>query len=256
MHETEEKTLNSLVLLGLIHAIHRWFRGLQGQLTLSEVWRNHTIWKNGYRTDRLFAVLITEDGFEEVTVEIQCYQCSQCQLAYDGDTAKLFYEGCEYTKPVVDFCLFHAAKNPGFTRVNRILQNQYGLQVDRDTIQRYTELFGDEVAEQHGVTIAGCTLSLNFLSLLFDVSTVDEFRAEFADELNDEEITGLVGNPDETYPAKKGAKKDLHEENMQQKKKGKSASASRRTSQSAAAICRSSAVSPASSVATRRLRGR
>jgi hypothetical protein len=80
MHETEEKTLNSLVPLGLIRAIHGWFRGFQGQQVgdprpcpnCGET----AVWKDGYRTDWLFAVLITEDGFEEVTVKIQRYQCS------------------------------------------------------------------------------------------------------------------------------------------------------------------------------------
>lgn len=71
VHETEKKTLKSLVPLGLIRAFQGWFRGFQGQRVgdprpcpnCGET----TIWKNGYRTDRLFAILITEDGFEEVT---------------------------------------------------------------------------------------------------------------------------------------------------------------------------------------------
>ncbi|GAA0262613.1 hypothetical protein [Halobacterium noricense] len=223
MHETEEKTLNSLVPLGLIHAFQSWFRGFQGQRVGDPrpcpKCGETTVWKNGYRTDRLFAILITEDGFDEITVEIQRYQCSECRHSYDGDIGELFYEDCEYAKPVVDLCLFHAAKNP-FHACERILQNQYGLQVDRDTIQRYAELFGDEVAEQHSVTIAGCILSMNFLSLLFGDSTVDELKTEFADELAAEDIDGLVGVADETYPAKKGAKKDLYEENMRRKQEG------------------------------------
>jgi len=31
MHETKEKTLNSFVPLGLIHAFQAWSRGFQGQ---------------------------------------------------------------------------------------------------------------------------------------------------------------------------------------------------------------------------------
>jgi hypothetical protein len=85
-------------------------------------------------------------------------------------------------------------------------------------VQRYAELFGDEFAEQHGVKIAGCTVSLNFLSFLFGVESVEELRTEFADELVEEEIEGLVGVANETYPVKKGAKKQLYGENMQRKK--------------------------------------
>ena len=58
---------------------------------------------------------------------------------------------------------------------------------------------------------------MNFLSLLFGVSTVDELKTEFAEELAAEDIDGLVGVADETYPAKKGAKKELYEENMRRK---------------------------------------
>ena len=105
--------------------------------------------------------------------------------------------------------------------MERILQNQYGLQVDRDTVQTYAERFGDEVADRHGVKIADATVSMNFLSLLFGVSTVEDLKATFADELAEEGIDGLVGVVDETYPAKKGAKQDLYEENMRRKQKGK-----------------------------------
>jgi hypothetical protein len=89
--------------------------------------------------------------------------------------------------------------------------------VDRDTIYRSAEGLGDYVADRHGVSIADCTLSMNFLSLLFGVSTVAELKGEFADELAAEEVDGLVGDPDETYPAKKGEKKDLYGENMRRK---------------------------------------
>ena len=61
---------------------------------------------------------------------------------------------------------------------------------------------------------------MNFLSLLFGVNTVDELKTEFADELAAEDIDGLVGVADETYPAKKGAKKELYEENMRRKREG------------------------------------
>jgi hypothetical protein len=73
----------------------------------------------------------------------------------------LFYKGCHYGKPIVNLYLFHAAENP-FHASKRILQNQYGVQLDWDTIQRYTE----RVADRYGIFIADCTLSMNFLSPL------------------------------------------------------------------------------------------
>lgn len=67
--------------------------------------------------------------------------------------SKLFYEGCPYGKPIVDLCLYHAAKNP-FNRAEQILHTHYGIQVDRDTIQRYVERFADRVSDRHVMTVA------------------------------------------------------------------------------------------------------
>ena len=63
----KRKALNRLVPLGLIHATHRWFRGFHGQRVGDLPCPNCSetaVWENGYRTDRLFAVLIAEDGLQ------------------------------------------------------------------------------------------------------------------------------------------------------------------------------------------------
>ena len=70
------------------------------------------------------------------------------------------------------------------------------------------------------MTVADEPLSVNFLSLLFGTKTVEQFRGEYADELAAEDVVGLVGVADETYPAKKGAKKTLREENAKRKARG------------------------------------
>jgi hypothetical protein len=88
------------------------------------------------------------------------------------------------------------------------------------TYKEINKLTQDEAADRHGVKIADSTVSMNFLSLLFGVSTVEDRKTEFADELPDEDIDGLVGVADEIYPAKKGAKQHLYEENMRRKQSG------------------------------------
>jgi hypothetical protein len=106
------------------------------------------------------------------------------------------------------------------------------------------------------VTVADEPLSLNFLSLLFGTNTVEQFHEKYADELDSMNVSGLVGVSDwrnlwtsqlcnlyllvppilfstatrsniaqttladETYPAKKGAKKALREENVRRKARG------------------------------------
>jgi len=55
MDEIEEKTLNSLVPLGLIHAFQAWFRRFQASgsetTALSQLWRNHRLGKTA--TERI-----------------------------------------------------------------------------------------------------------------------------------------------------------------------------------------------------------
>ena len=114
--------------------------------------------------------------------------------------------------------MFHAAENP-FHASERILQNQYGIQVNRDTIPRYAERFGDEVADRHGVKIVDSTVSMNFLSLLFGVSTVEDSKLSSATNSLTRRLTvSSVHRRD--YPARKGAK-NLYEENMRRKQNGK-----------------------------------
>lgn len=168
--------------------------------------------------ERRFAILITETGFEEVHVTFRRYWCKDCDKPVQADISGLYYDECHYGRPIVDLCLYLATDNT-FNAVERHLQH-LGLQVDKDTVQRYVENFGDELADQHGVTIADASVSINFLDFLFDEDSVEEFRREYAEELADEEADGIVGVADETYPTKKGAKKALYEENMRRKQAG------------------------------------
>jgi hypothetical protein len=156
-----------------------------------------------------------------VAVNYQRYWCTNCEKPVTADRSELFYDGCSYDRPIVNLCLYIAAENP-FIPVERILHH-LGIQVDRDTIQNYTEQFGEELADQHGLHIADCPVSINFLSFLFGTESVEEFRDDDEAELDDEAIEGIVGVADETYPAKKGAKKELRERNMRRKQSGETA---------------------------------
>jgi putative phosphoribosyl transferase len=158
MKNTTEKELDALVPLPLIHAIHDGFRSYEGTRLAEPRPCLHCGQTDYHKHDtrpRTFAVLVTEDGFEEVTVAVQRYWCKRCEQPVDSDMFELFYEDCLYGKPIVDLCLYHAAKNP-FNRVERILHTHYGIQADRDTVQRYAELFGKRVEDR---TAAGQQLA-------------------------------------------------------------------------------------------------
>lgn len=217
----KEKSLHPLVPRIFIEGIHAQFRRFDGMRVGDPRpcprCGCEDVQRNGYTNDpRTFARLITDDGFETITGEVQLLRCSRCGNSFQADLSEWFYDDLHYAKPVIDLCLFHAAEKP-YHACERLLQNLYGLQVDRDTIRNYVIEFGDEFAERHGVQIAGCTVSQNFLSFLFGVETVEELQEAYAEELDEEGIEELVGVADETYPAKKGAKKELYEENMRRK---------------------------------------
>ncbi len=239
MKQPAVKELNALVLLPLIHVIHDGLRSYEGAQLAKPRPCPHRREIDYYKHDTRywrFDVLITEDGFEDVTVAVQRYRYKQCEKPVDAVLSELFYQDCLYGRPIVDLCLYHAAENL-FNRVERILHTHYGLQVDRDTIQRY------------GVTVADEPLLLNFFSLLFGTRTAEEFREKYADELDTEHVAGLVGVGDETYPAKKGAEKALREDNARRRARGEPQKPFRTASASPVAILHST-VSPASSVAT------
>lgn len=129
--------------------------------------------KNGYQNEpKTFARLVTESEVEDVGVEVQQYECTDCGRSYQGDLSALFYEGCDYATPVVDLCLFHAVDHSP-TACERILRRRYGLLVARDTVERYAERF-DEPDERHPIDIAGYRYSLSFLSVLFGDDDADE----------------------------------------------------------------------------------
>lgn len=222
MQEPNEKKIKSLgsdLLDDAVRMKLRWYHGTR----LDESRPCPDCGEENYRKhdfeDRIFAILITEDGFEEVKIEHRRFWCKTCEQTFSTDLSSHFYEDCMYGKPIVNLCL-KLAGDMGPTMVEKKLQ-QIGIQVDRDTVRRYVKLFGDNFAEQHGITVAGEPLAQNVLAALFDVESVEGLKEEYADELEEAGLTELTGCADETYPVKKGAKKEQYEENMERKQEEK-----------------------------------
>jgi len=124
--------------------------------------------RNGYqRTPKAFARLVTESGFETVGVKVQQFQCKACDRSFQGDLSDLFYDRCQYARPIVDLCRFHAVGS-SYNACERFLQQVYGLQVDRDTIKRYDERFDDRPDTDRAIAIGDVSVSIEFLAFLFD----------------------------------------------------------------------------------------
>ncbi|WP_302081842.1 hypothetical protein [Salinibaculum rarum] len=126
--------------------------------------------KNGYQAaGKTFARLVTDEGFEEITLEVQQYECKSCGRSFQGDLSEFFYDDCAYARPVVDLCRFHAV-DESYQAVERTLMQCYGLQVDRDTIERYDEKRGEPTESREKIDVGGSSLSLPFLAFLFGES--------------------------------------------------------------------------------------
>ena len=92
-----------------------------------------------------------------------------------------------------------------------------GIQVDRDTIKNYCRLFRKRVKKYAGLSFLGTNLAINVLKMLTGAENVEQLREKLP-----EKGRGIIpATADETYPAKKGAKKKHREENQKRKKEGK-----------------------------------
>ncbi len=167
------------------------------------------------RRKRTYATIITDEGFRTINVWIKRYVCKVCGKVYYSQSPQSpqspFYPGCLYGRAVVDTCLYLAAHNP-FCRVEAILQS-WGLQIDRDTIRSYVRRFGRRARNMAGVRIDTASVAINLVRLLFDAADVEELKTRLPGEVFQD-----VG--DETYPAVKGAKKRLRQENAERALRG------------------------------------
>jgi len=152
----------------------------------------------------IYATIITEKGFQKIFVWVKRYVCKACGKYYRSRSP--FYPGCLYGSLVVDTCLFLASNNP-FCRVEAVLQ-QWGLQIDRDTVRSYVRRFRARARSMAGIRIDTNSVAVNLVRLLYDVADVEKLKERMPGEV-------FQDVADETYPAVKGARKRLRDENTE-----------------------------------------
>jgi transposase-like protein len=177
MRQPAPKTPDLVVPPQFVQAVHDRLREYDGMRTGEERpcpgCSSTSTRKNGYQAaGKTFARLVTADGFEEVALEVQQYECKLCSRSFQGDLSEFFYEDCAYARPVVDLCRFHAVED-SYQAVERKLQQCYGLQVDRDTIERYNRQCGTLSDPRGKIDVDGSSLSLPFLAFVFGESLND-----------------------------------------------------------------------------------
>jgi hypothetical protein len=159
---------------------------------------------------KLFCKIITSNGFRDIYVYVQRFQCKDCRKTYIAKAP--FYDRMVYSRPIADLILYLSAKNP-FNRVEKILL-ELGIQADRDTVRNYALIFQKKIKQYAGMKIFDKTLGINLLKVMFDVEDVKELKRKYPHKKYD-------GLADETFPSIKGAKKKFKEINRERKLEGK-----------------------------------
>lgn len=162
---------------------------------------------------RTYAKVIIQSGFHDVDIQVRKYRCVDCHHVMVCDE-ELFYPRLNYGKGIVDSCLFLASSNP-YNRVEGMMQD-YGMQVDIQSIRRYAMRFGKEAARKAPLKAMGQNVDLgaNLIKILFDRDDVEGLKEEHPDGKYYDGVT------DETYPSVKGSKKEHGEENRTRKALG------------------------------------
>ena len=166
--------------------------------------------KHNIEPDKLFCKVIINGKFKDITVAVQTFYCKDCHRTYLATSP--FYEGIMYCQPVVDLCLYFAAKNPHH-RVEKIFL-EHGIQVDRDTVRNYALRFEKKIEKYAGMKLFDKVAGINLLKVMFNVENVKELKKKFPHKKFD-------GVADETYPTIKGAKKKFKEINKERELRGK-----------------------------------
>lgn len=145
--------------------------------------------------ERLFCKVILESDFKDVYIRRRVYRCVHCH--HDNVSGKdLFYDGCEYARPIVDECLSLAAHNPA-NRVESMMLEK-GLQIDARTVLRYIKQFKLKIIERNPLKVGDADVGVNLVKALFGKETIEDLEKEFPDEK-------FAGVGDETYPRARGA---------------------------------------------------
>ena len=158
---------------------------------------------------RLYATVILDNRFEDVWVWVKRYRCRECGRVYASRAP--FYPGCLYGRLVTETCLYLSSANP-FCRVEGVLQ-QCGLQIDRDTVRNYAHRFRARARDMAGIRIDQACVGVNLVKLLYGVADVEGLGERMPGEV-------FQDVADETYPAVKGAKKRLRDENTERSLRG------------------------------------
>jgi hypothetical protein len=150
--------------------------------------------KHGARK-KIFCTVILESGFKNVCIWRQCYRCMECHHV-NVSGKDLFYEGCEYSRVIVDQCLALAAHNPA-NRVERLMLES-GLQVDQRTVLRYIKQFKLRIVDRNPLKLGDANVGVNLVQALFGKETIEELQQQYPEEK-------FAAEADEVYPRVKGA---------------------------------------------------
>ena len=212
MKKITGKKINKLVPIIYKNAITKLLLNYQGKLYEQKGNCPKCGYKESYKNqiyERTFCKLILDNRkFYDVKIRIRKYTCKKCGKVHSSIDAPII-KGFLYAKPIIDLVLYFAEDS--FNAIEKNMMD-LGIQVDRDTIRLWFQKFGNRI-ETKRITNSKIQKSdedkyLDILNLLFDEKLVKKMLKEM-------EVVA-----DETYPAIKGAKKELREKNKELKNNG------------------------------------
>ena len=165
----------------------------------------------------------------DVVVRVKRFQCKECGAKYGAKAP--FYEGCGYAAPVVNLCLAIAANMPA--NRGEALLAELGIQVDRDTIRKYYELFWRRAEKYAGLSFTGSNLAINVMKILTGAENAEQLKEklpaeEEEEEKEEEEGVLIAGVADETQPHEEGGQEETGGGEQEEEEGGEEAEAQAR----------------------------
>lgn len=161
-------------------------------------------------TKRVYVRVLDLNGqYRNLYVNVRRFKCPEGHISQAIDA---FYPDCRYGKRIVDLILYLGANNT-FNAVEKYLAD-LRIQVDRDTVRKYFQRFGERAAQLAGIKVLGEDQAVNVLKLLFGLETVEELKKKHPG-------LDLDSQGDETFPKKKGALKKYRKELARSRREGK-----------------------------------
>lgn len=122
--------------------------------------------KKNHIHNKLFTIIITDEGFKRIYVNVRWFTCKDCGKTFRALDAP-FYPNSNYADVIVDMVLYYG-DHPAHAVEKKLMD--LGIQIDRDTIRKYFSLFGKKInkkSNRDNYKDSNETINIDLLNILF-----------------------------------------------------------------------------------------